>query len=216
MTRRRTLRARRNRQVARTGRPEPAATPNLPAPWWQRQEQPSQFGGQEPQQQQPQQQQPYSPEAQHSVFMEGYNTALSDYERNKQRIYEEARQRAFREAAQGPYLAVVRQAGYREGYEVGLRDGEKTGMLKASNVDEFFTYSDVETARRSGFQEGVFVGRAQAKASEKVRRGEPEQFDRKKLINEMYDQCTVIAESNPSMASGAKAVRRMIKKLERK
>ena len=145
--------------------------------------------------------------------MEGYNTAIVDYDRNKQRIYEEARQRAFREAARGPYLAAARQKGYHEGYDVGFREGEHAGLVKAADIDQFFTYSDVEGARRDGFQEGVFVGRAQAKASEKARRGEPEQFDRKKLIDEMLDQCHIIAESNPNMAPGVKAVRHRIKKL---
>lgn len=205
MTRRRRLRAQRARGRQRTGRPSPTPAPTLPVPWWQQQQ------GQQ-QQEQPR----FDAETHHRVFMEGYNTAIGDYERNKQRIYEEARQRAFREAARGPYLAVVRQTGYREGYDVGYREGERAGMVKAADVDQFFTYNDVESARRSGFHEGVFVGRAQAKASEKARRGEPENFDRQKLIDEMIDQCNIIAESNPNMAPGVKAVRHRIKKLGKK
>jgi len=152
----------------------------------------------------------------HRIFMEGYNTAISDYERNKARIYEEARQRAFREAARGPYLAVARQKGYQEGYGAGYKEGERAGMVKASNVDEFYTQADVNNARREGFSEGVFTGRAQARASQKARGGTAEDFDREKAIDEMLDQCRIISESNPSMAPGVNAVRHRIKKLKKK
>lgn len=161
-------------------------------------------------------QQAYDPDVHHQVFMEGYNTAIGDYERNKQRIYNEARQRAFREATRGPYLATVRQNGYREGYDIGFQEGEKAGMVKVADVDEFYTSRDIQGARNEGFQEGVFVGRAQAKASEKARRGEPEHHDRAKLIEEMVDQCNIISASNPNMAPGVNAVRHRIKKLGRK
>ena len=89
-------------------------------------------------------------------------------------------------------------------------------MVKASNVDEFYTRNDVRNARRDGFNEGVFVGRAQARASEKARGGGPEEFNREKLVDEMLDQCKIISESNPGMAPGVNAVRHRIKKLRKK
>lgn len=211
--RKRGARGRSTAGVASTGRPQAASSPNLPVPWWEQQKQQQ---GQGQAQARRSQDDELSADMHHRIFMEGYNNAISDYDRNKARIYEEARQRAFREAARGPYLAVVRQAGYREGYDVGFREGERAGVMKAAEVDQFFTYSDVENARRDGFAEGVFAGRTQAKANEKARRGEPESFDRNKLIDEMLDQCKIIAESNPNMAPGVKAVRHRIKKLAQK
>lgn len=201
MTRGRRLRKRRGGMQS-TGRPQVGHNPNLPArtPQWGYSQQDHQM----------------SAEMHHRVFMEGYNTAIGDYERNKSRIYEEARQRAFREAARGPYLAVARQKGYQEGYGDGYKEGERAGMVKASDVDEFYTRADVSNARREGFNEGVFTGRAQARASQKARGGESEEFDREKVIEEMLDQCKIISESNPGMAPGVNAVRHRIKKLKKK
>ena len=99
-----------------------------------------------------------------------------------------------------PFMAMARHNGFEAGFAAGMRAAQKAESPKAAQ----FTYSDVEDARRRGFQEG--------KSSVSASSGDAKTI-RSKMRDEMLEQCHVVAESNPNMAPGVNAVRHRIKKL---
>jgi len=127
-----------------------------------------------------------------------------------------AQQRHAVHAAQQHALAVVNQnetriarasqQGFDRGYAAGMAANRGTQQPAApKNSSGTYTYEDVETARKRGYSAGQQAVRSPS--------GENESSIRKKMVEEMVEQCRVIAERNPQMAPGVKAVRHMIKKL---
>lgn len=105
----------------------------------------------------------------------------------------------------------------RSGYQNGYMDGVTAGRAMAGHQQQAaggFSYADIESARASGYAAGA------AAAASNAHRHAPSTPDvasvRAKLISEMEEQCRVIAESNPGMAPGVKAVKRQIGKLKKK
>ena len=103
---------------------------------------------------------------------------------------------------------MARRGGFDEGFAAGMQAAQRASAPK----DAQFTYADVEKARRRGFEEGksAAAGRSQS--------GIPnvdKSAIRKKAIDDMLENCRVIAESNPNMTSEAfmKAVRQRSKKI---
>jgi len=101
-------------------------------------------------------------------------------------------------------IATVRRESFDQGYMLGVKAGRAEAPAAASKPGATYTYSDVEAARARGYQEGR-AARSAAVPNESA--------IRKKLIDEMVEQCRVISESNPNMAPGVNAVRHRIKKL---
>ena len=99
-----------------------------------------------------------------------------------------------------PFMAMARHNGFEAGFAAGMKAAQKAEAPKA----ERFTYSDVENARRRGFQEG------KSSASTSI----DSKAVRSRIRDEMLEQCRVIAESNPNMAPGVNAVRHRIKKIK--
>lgn len=142
-----------------------------------------------------------------SEFDRGVEQGIAMAMQQHGRLMAEAKRNALVAAQQEPSLLMARRGGYEEGFNAGMQAAQKASAPKNAQ----FTYTDLERARRRGFEEG------QAKAAQQSR-GIPdvnEKAIRKKLVDEMLEQCRVIAESNPNMASGVKAVRRQIGKLNR-
>lgn len=118
------------------------------------------------------------------------------------RIVAEARREALVAVHSDPYLLMARRGGYDEGFAAGMQAAQRASAPRGSQ----FTYADVENARRRGFEEG---------RSATTQGGIPrvdESAMRRKIVDEMLEDCRVIAESNPNMAPGVNAVRHRIKK----
>lgn len=88
----------------------------------------------------------------------------------------------------------------QEAFDRGYRAAARVGPEKAGSA---YTYADIEAARSKGFEAG-------RKSSAPV---PSESAIKKKLVDQMIEECRVIAESNPNMAPGVNAVRHRIKKL---
>jgi hypothetical protein len=127
-----------------------------------------------------------------------------------------AQQRQAIHAAQQHALALVSQnetrmarasqQGFDRGYAAGIAANRGAQQPAApKNSSGTYTYEDVEAARKRGYSAG--------QQAVKPSSGANESSIRKKMVEEMVEQCRVIAESNPQMAPGVKAVRHMIKKL---
>lgn len=114
-------------------------------------------------------------------------------------------------AHHGWSMAISNPHAAQEAYARGLSDGRGEAQRMASqsyqrgfNTALATVDRDVSAAYDRGFKAGQ-------KAIP-----EPQKSDsRADIVAEAMEQCRVIAESNPSMADGAKACRRMIKKLMR-
>lgn len=125
-------------------------------------------------------------------------------------------QRQAIQAAQHQALAVVSQSGARlarasqqgfdRGYAAGMAANQGSQQPAApKNSNGSYTYEDVEAARKRGYSAGQQTAVSSASPNESS--------IRKKMVDQMVEQCRVIAESNPQMAPGVNAVRHMIKKI---
>ncbi|MHC4431040.1 MAG: hypothetical protein ACYTBS_04300 [Planctomycetota bacterium] len=101
-------------------------------------------------------------------------------------------------------MARMRQEGFDQGYAAGMQARAPQPESPSSSKGTY-TYADVEAARARGFEAGRRSTKSEAVPQESALR--------KKLIDEMLEQCRVISESNPNMAPGVNAVRHRIKKL---
>ena len=146
--------------------------------------------------------------SQHAVqseFDRGVQIGLEMAMSQHGRVVAEARREALVAAQSEPYLMMARRGGFDEGFAAGMQASQRAAAPEGSR----FTYADVEAARRRGFNEG----RSAAPSS-----GIPnvdEASIRKKMVDEMLQECRVISESNPNMAPGpfVNAVRHRVKKL---
>jgi len=102
-------------------------------------------------------------------------------------------------------IAQARRASFDRGYSAGIQaaQGQQASPREESSSGRY-TYADVEAARKRGFAEGRKTAPAAPSNESSIR---------KKMIDEMVEQCRVISESNPQMAPGVNAVKHMIKKL---
>jgi len=100
-------------------------------------------------------------------------------------------------------IARAQREAFDRGYSAGMRAAPSQPQEKDTKSN--YTFSDRQAARERGRAEGR---REVAKSQ-----GADEASIRKKMIDEMVEQCRVISESNPNMASGVNAVRHRIKKL---
>lgn len=90
----------------------------------------------------------------------------------------------------------------REAFDRGYRAAAKLGKSTETNKEGSYTYADLEAARARGYESG----RKSAPASD-------ESSIRKKIVDQMIEECRVISESNPNMKPGVNAVKHRIKKL---
>jgi len=98
--------------------------------------------------------------------------------------------------------------GFVEGFNAGVRAAQLAGGARADNSGQY-SYSDLENARRRGFVDGQNAATITKPAIA------DESSIRKKAIDDMLENCRVVAESNPNMTSEAflKAVRHRSKKI---
>jgi len=120
------------------------------------------------------------------------------------RFREEVNRSALIAAKEAPYLIMARRGGYDEGFAAGMRAAQKV-----YHSDNIFNYADLEEARRRGLEEGRKLN------SSNINSVVNESSIRKKAIDDMIENCRVIAESNPNMdaASFLRAVRHRSKKI---
>lgn len=102
-----------------------------------------------------------------------------------------ARREAIVAAHSDPYLLMARRGGYEEGFAAGMR----SSRAATQSTTNQFTYTDLENARRRGFEEGrTSATAAGAGAGADVRR---------QIVEQMLESARVIAESNPNMDPGS-------------
>ena len=102
------------------------------------------------------------------------------------------------------------QEAHQTGYQQGLRESQAMVERATSQSYQRGYNSALRTMDQSpnaAYQRGFDAGKQAALP--------PTKDSREDVIAEAMEQCRVIAESNPSMADGAKACKRMIKKLMR-
>ena len=133
-------------------------------------------------------------------FDRGVQYGIALAQGHQQRALAEVRRNALVAAHSEPYLLMARRGGFEQGFAAGMQAAQKAG---AGDRGKFtYTYQDLENARRRGVDEGL------------TRKGPDDSSSiRKKLVDEMVEQCRIIAESNPAMAPGVNAVRHRLKKL---
>jgi len=123
------------------------------------------------------------------------------------RVVAEVRREALVAVHSDPYLLMARRGGFDEGFAAGMQAAQRAEAPKGAQ----FTYADVEKARRRGFEEGRSAAPRQQGGIPNV----DEARVRKKAVDDMLENCRVIAESNPNMDSTSflKAVRQRSKKI---
>ena len=99
---------------------------------------------------------------------------------------------------------------FESGFAAGMRAAHNPSLTNMNSARIHYTYSDLEKARQRGFEEGRATNPAPLRS---------DVIDaatiRKKAIDDMLENCRVIAESNPNMTSDAflKAVQHRSKKV---
>jgi hypothetical protein len=93
------------------------------------------------------------------------------------------------------------EQGYERGHNEGLQQAHQWAAQKARQA--------AMAARNEWYQRGLREGRASAPTPP----APDNKALRKKYMDEVLDQCHIIAESNPQMKPGVNAVRHMVKKL---
>lgn len=142
-----------------------------------------------------------------SEFDLGVKYGISIARERQVREYAEIRREALVAAKESPYFVLARRGGFEEGFAAGMRAAQNPGQ----KGDHHFTYADVESARRRGYEEGRSTVSAQRNSTLSA----DESSIRKRAIEDMLESCRVIAESNPNMNSDSflKAVRQRSKKI---
>lgn len=141
-----------------------------------------------------------------SEFDLGVKYGISIVREQQAREYAEVRREALVAAKGSPYFALARRGGFEEGFAAGMKAAQNPGQKGTQ-----FTYADVESARRRGYEEG----RSTVSAQRNTTLSADESSIRKRAIEDMLESCRVIAESNPNMNSDSflKAVRQRSKKI---
>lgn len=138
-------------------------------------------------------------------FDKGFQKAQERFVVERRQITSDANKTAMKAARKKPFMALAHRNGYNEGYEVGYQSGYQKGQLAVPKNN--FTYKDVEQARQRGYDEGFQAGRTRMA-------GDPEPSGvRNKVLDEVLNECKVIADSNPNMAPGVNALRHRVRKL---
>lgn len=107
---------------------------------------------------------------------------------------------------------------YHAGYDHGVRDGHyeinqlQEQLHRARQLGA--SPQELERAHARGYVAGVQEGRRISAMQPQHQQSfkSPDQI-KKELLEQVYDKCKIISESNPNMAPGVKAVERMIKKI---
>lgn len=140
-------------------------------------------------------------------FDKGFQKAQDHYTAERNRLIAETERQAMEKARQKPFMVLAHRNGYNEGYEVGFEKGYQKGQLVAPK--HHFSYKDLEQARQRGFDDGYRAGRSSAPNVSQ------DASARNGVIDEVLQNCEVIAQSNPNMAPGVNAVRHMVRKLRK-
>jgi hypothetical protein len=98
------------------------------------------------------------------------------------------RREALVAAQSDPHILMARRGGYEEGFAAGMRASQV-----ATTGHQNFTYTDLENARRRGFEEGRNTVPVMGAGAD-VRR---------QVVEELLESARVIAESNPNMDPGS-------------
>jgi len=145
-----------------------------------------------------------TPQMKQSYVDQGYRRAQVEFEQQRHMIYQKAQmehQDDIRRLRQAKELA------YNDGFQAGLRQNSMNHQYQSQG----YTYNDVEKARLQGFQAGVAAGSASAQASTpRVNEADI----RKQVMDQVYEQCRVVEESNPNMKPGISAVKKMFRKIK--
>jgi len=129
-----------------------------------------------------------------------------DEERHYQRGYQAAMKN----------LASQREQIFESGYQRALVAAQEERRYAASETRE-----QIRIAQQQAYHAGLAQGQAAGyrRGMQQAASTTPAPVDvaslRRKMVNEMLDQCKIISESNPNMAPGVNAVRHRIKKLSK-
>lgn len=156
-----------------------------------------------------------SPEVRQEVFDDAYSQGFDKgYQKAQEALLKERAQfevdierRAMEKARQKPFMVLAHRNGYNEGYEVGYGEGFQKGQLAVPQ--NHFSYQDLDRARKRGFDDGYQAGCAATSNAGN------EKATRNTVLDEVLQECEVIAQSNPNMAPGVNAVRHRVKKLRK-
>jgi hypothetical protein len=124
------------------------------------------------------------------------------------------KRRIFQEGYSAANAAVENRRAELDAYQHRLEQ-EAYRIQQEPRQMQVASPQQLENARMRGYAQGVVAGRALA--AQEVRQPQVPATEiaaiRQKMRDDLLDQCRVISESNPSMASGVNAVRHMVKKL---
>lgn len=142
------------------------------------------------------------------------NTASNFQRRPDGEISPAERRKIFQDGYRAANQDVVRQRAELNAMQRRL-EAEARRLREEPRQMQMATAAQLENARMQGYAQGVVAGRALARQEyQKPQVGAAEvEAIRKKMQDDMLEQCRVISESNPNMAPGVNAVRHRIKKL---
>ena len=140
------------------------------------------------------------PVVRRQIFNAGVDAGVRMASRQQGRMLAETERHMLARVHEEPFMVVARQSGYDRGVAAGMKQAAVAGGSKSAPG---FSYTDVEDARRRGYADG------RATTAGAANNG----VSRQKMVDDMLEQCRIIAESNPNMAPGVNAVRHRIKKL---
>lgn len=143
------------------------------------------------------------------------NTANNFQRRPDGQISQQEKRRIFREGYRAANDELRRQQEELEAIRRNL-EIEATQLRQRPRQLEMASAQQLERARMQGYAQGVVAGRAiAAQENTKPAQMRPEDIAaiRKKMQDDMLEECRVISESNPNMAPGVNAVRHRIRKL---
>jgi len=143
-----------------------------------------------------------TPTMKQNLVRQGYRMAEQEFEQQRHMIYQKAQAECQMDIRK---LNQAKEQAYHQGFQAALR---QTAMNNSQNG---YSYNDLEKARLEGFQAGVQAGSASAQASG-PRLNETEV--RQRLMDQVYEQCRVIEESNPNMKPGISAAKKLFKKIK--
>lgn len=125
------------------------------------------------------------------------------------------RRRIFQEGYTAANEALQDRQAELQAYHQRL-EAEARRLREEPRAMQMATAQQLDRARMQGYAQGVVAGRALAN-QERIQPQVPAaeiSAIRKKMQDDMLEQCRVISESNPSMAPGVNAVRHRIRKID--
>jgi len=142
------------------------------------------------------------------------NTTNNFQRRQDGEISSREKRRIFQEGFDAANQQVASRHAELDAMQQRLRE-EARRLREEPKQMQMATARQLEHARMQGYAQGVVAGRALARQEQTQPQVGPAEIAaiRKKMQDDMLEQCRVISESNPNMAPGVNAVRHRIRKL---